>query len=79
MSNMVSNRGDGRQEWKATHASLDVRIGERLVTVYHDGELVKSHARERGERRYTDPEDVPEQKIAFLLRTCNGAGDGRRS
>lgn len=46
-----------------------MRIGERLVTVYHASELVKTHVRARGELRYTDPTDFPEQKIAFLLRT----------
>lgn len=55
--------------WRLVGKQLDVRIGERLVTVYHGGELVKTHVRERGELRYTDPDDFPEQKIAFLLRT----------
>ncbi|MHB8490043.1 MAG: IS21 family transposase [Candidatus Dormibacteria bacterium] len=55
--------------WRLVGRQLDVRIGERVVTVYHAGELVKTHVRERGELRYTDPDDFPEQKIAFLLRT----------
>lgn len=55
--------------WRLVGKQLDVRIGERLVTVYCAGELVKTHVRERGELRYTDPSDFPEQKIAFLLRT----------
>jgi len=55
--------------WRLVGTQLDVRIGERLVTVYQAGELVKTHVRERGELRYTDPADFPEQKIAFLLRT----------
>jgi len=55
--------------WRLVGTQLDVRIGERLVSVYHAGELVKTHIRERGELRYTDPDDFPAQKIAFLLRT----------
>jgi transposase len=55
--------------WRLVGTQLDVRIGERLITVYHAGTLVKTHVRERGELRYTDPDDFPEQKIAFLLRT----------
>ena len=55
--------------WRLMGKQLDVRIGERLVSVYHAGELVKTHIRERGELRYTDPDDFPAQKIAFLLRT----------
>jgi len=55
--------------WRLVGTQLDVRIGERLITVYHAGELVKTHVRVRGERRCTDPDDFPEQKIAFLLRT----------
>ena len=55
--------------WRLVGKQLDIRIGERVVTVYHAGELVKTHVRERGELRYTDPSDFPEQKIAFLLRT----------
>jgi hypothetical protein len=48
---------------------LDVRVGERVVTVYDAGELVKTHLRRRGQRRYTDPADFPDDKIAFLQRT----------
>jgi transposase len=55
--------------WRLVGTQLDVRVGERLITVYHAGELVKTHVRQRGEFRYTDPDDFPEQKIAFLLRT----------
>jgi transposase len=55
--------------WKLVGKQLDVRVGERIVTVYDAGVLVKTHIRRSGERRYTDPADFPEQKIAFLLRT----------
>jgi len=55
--------------WRLVGRQLDVRVGERLVTIHDGGTLVKAHLRRRGERLYTDPEDFPEQKIAFLLRT----------
>ena len=48
---------------------LDVRVGERLVQIYDQGVVVKTHLRRRGERRYLDPADFPQQKVAFLLRT----------
>jgi transposase len=48
---------------------LDVRLGERLVTIYDRGTLIKTHLLRRGQRRYTDPADLPEQKVAFLMRT----------
>ena len=48
---------------------LDVRVGERVVRIYHTGELVKTHLLRRGERRYTDPADLPDPKVAFLLKT----------
>ena len=31
--------------WRLVGTQLDVRIGERLITVYHAGELVKTHVR----------------------------------
>jgi transposase len=55
--------------WKLVGRQLDVRVGERLITVYDSGQLVKTHIRKRGQRRYTDPADFPEQKIAFLQKT----------
>ncbi len=55
--------------WRLIGRRLDVRVGERLVQVYDQGALVKTHLRKRGERRYLDPEDFPQQKVAFLLRT----------
>ena len=48
---------------------LDVCIGERVARIYDGGELVKTHLLRRGERRYVDPADYPETKVAFLLRT----------
>lgn len=55
--------------WRLVGKQLDIRVGERVITVYDSGTLVKAHVRERGQRWYTDPADFPEQKIAFLQRT----------
>ena len=55
--------------WRHIGKQLDLRVGERVVTIYDNGTLIKTHLLRRGERRYTDPADLPEQKIAFLLRT----------
>ncbi len=55
--------------WRLVGKQLDVRVGERLVQVYDQGALVKTHLRRRGQQRYLDPEDFPEQKVAFLQRT----------
>lgn len=55
--------------WKCIGRVVDVRVGERVVRVYADGELIKTHIIEPGRRRYTDPDDYPPDKIAFLQRT----------
>lgn len=55
--------------WRLIGRRLDVRVGERVVRVYDQGTVVKTHLRRQGERRYLDPADFPEQKVAFLLRT----------
>lgn len=55
--------------WRNVGKQLDVRVGEKLVQIYDNGVLLKTHVVTRGQRRYTDPADLPEQKVAFLLRT----------
>ena len=55
--------------WRNVGKQLDVRVGEKLVQIYDSGVLLKTHVVTRGQRRYTDPADLPEQKVAFLLRT----------
>lgn len=55
--------------WKLIGKQLDVRVGERVVRLYLNGALIKTHLRVRGQRQYTNPEDYPPDKIAFLLRT----------
>ena len=55
--------------WTNVGKRVEVRIGERLAQVYSDGVLLKTHLLRTGERRYIDPADYPEQKVAFLQRT----------
>ena len=64
--------------WRLLGQEVDVRATERLVQVYHHGDLVKTHVRAaRG--RVTDFEDYPPEKIAFHRRTpewCRQAAEG---
>jgi transposase len=55
--------------WRHVGKRLHVRVGERVVRIYDGNELLKTHLRRRGQRRYTDPADYPPEKIAFLQRT----------
>jgi hypothetical protein len=60
--------------WKLIGRRVDVRSTATMVQVFHEGELVKTHAAlEQGKR--TDRGDYPPEKIAFQMRTplwCRG-------
>ncbi|MGW6790818.1 IS21 family transposase [Streptomyces chartreusis] len=60
--------------WKLIGRRVDVRSAATMVQVFHEGELVKTHAAlEQGKR--TDKNDYPPEKIAFQMRTpiwCRG-------
>jgi hypothetical protein len=47
---------------------LDVRADSSLVRLFHRGQLVKVHPRQRPGGRWTDPEDLPEQKVGYAMR-----------
>jgi transposase len=47
---------------------VDVRADSALVRVYHRGELVKTHPRQRPGKRCTDPADLPEHTSAYAMR-----------
>jgi transposase len=47
---------------------LDVRADSTLVKLFHRGQLVKVHPRQRPGGRWTDPEDLPEQKVGYAMR-----------
>lgn len=54
--------------WRYVGKEVDVRQGQRVVEVFCDGVLVKTHPRiERGKQ--TDHGDYPPEKIAFFMRT----------
>jgi transposase len=49
-------------------AHVDVRADSALVKLFHRGQLVKMHPRQRPGGRVTDPEDLPEHKAGYALR-----------
>nr|MDQ3294592.1 IS21 family transposase [Actinomycetota bacterium] len=54
--------------WRLIGRHVDARQSERLVEVFIDGDVVKTHRRiERG--RQTDWADYPPEKVAFFMRT----------
>jgi hypothetical protein len=54
--------------WKLIGRKVDVRSTATLVQVFHEGELVKTHAAlDQGKR--TDKNDYPPEKIAFQMKT----------
>jgi transposase len=54
--------------WRLIGRTVDARRSERLVEMFVDGDLVKTHRRiERG--RQTDYSDYPPEKVAFFMRT----------
>jgi transposase len=53
--------------WKLIGQTVDARSTALTVQIFHNGELVKTHA--RTERKQTDLADYPSEKIAFHMRT----------
>jgi transposase len=54
--------------WRLIGRRVDAREGQRIVEVFVDANLVKTHRRvERG--RQTDYSDYPPEKVAFFMRT----------
>jgi transposase len=49
-------------------AYLDVRADSALVQLFHRGQLVKVHPRQRPGGRWTDPEDLPAEKVGYAMR-----------
>jgi transposase len=47
---------------------LDVRADSALVKMFHKGQLVKVHPRQRPGGRWTDPEDLPAEKVGYAMR-----------
>jgi hypothetical protein len=47
---------------------VQVRADQRLVRVFHRGQLVKVHPRQAPGGRSTDPEDLPAEKTVYAMR-----------
>ena len=49
--------------------TVDVKLGTRMVEIYRDYELIKTHVRGDRGQRLTDWNDYPPEKAAFFQRT----------
>jgi transposase len=47
---------------------VDVRADSTLVRVFHSGQLIKVHPRQRPGGRWTDPDDLPAAKVGYAMR-----------
>lgn len=47
---------------------VDVRADSALVKIFHNGQLVKAHPRQRPGGRFTDPDDLPAEKVGYAMR-----------
>ncbi len=47
---------------------LDVRADSALVKLFWRGQLVKVHPRQRPGGRWTDPQDLPAEKVGYAMR-----------
>ena len=45
-----------------------MRLGSKLVRIYHRGRLIKVHPRQDRGGRSTDPDDYPAELSAYTLR-----------
>ncbi len=68
------------QQWIGQH--LDARADSELVKLFHRGQLVKTHPRQRPGGRSTDRADLPEERAGYAMRdltaliaTCAGHGE----
>lgn len=67
-------------QWIGMH--LDARADSELVKLFHRGQLVKTHPRQRPGGRSTDRTDLPEERAGYAMRdltaliaTCAGHGE----
>jgi transposase len=49
-------------------AHLALRADSALVKLFHRGQVVKVHPRQRPGGRWTDPEDLPAEKVGYAMR-----------
>jgi hypothetical protein len=55
--------------WRLVGCYVDVRLTTKLLEVFVEGELVKTHLHAAKGRKRTDWADYPPEKVAFLERT----------
>jgi transposase len=55
--------------WRLVGRHVDARATTKLLEVFCEGQLVKTHVRAAKGRRHTDWSDYPPEKVAFLERT----------
>jgi len=49
-------------------AQVDARADSQLVKLFHRGQLVKTHPRQRPGGRHTDPNDLPAERVGYAMR-----------
>lgn len=47
---------------------VDARADSQLVRLFHRGQLVKTHPRQRPGGRHTDPDDLPAERVGYAMR-----------
>ena len=47
---------------------VEIRVGSKLVHIYHRGQLIKTHLRQPRGGRSTDPDDYPAELSAYTTR-----------
>lgn len=47
---------------------VDARADAELVKLFHRGQLIKTHPRQKPGGRATDPEDLPAEKVGYAMR-----------
>ena len=49
-------------------AQVQARADSQLVKLFHRGQLVKTHPRQRPGGRHTDPDDLPAERVGYAMR-----------
>lgn len=50
---------------------VDIRADSKLMRIYHQGEVIKTHPIMAEGKRSTDYEDYPKHKTAYAMRSCD--------
>ena len=49
-------------------AQVQARADSQLVKLFHRGQLIKTHPRQRPGGRHTDPDDLPAERVGYAMR-----------